>query len=219
MATYIAPKLYPIDPEMLLFGKIHLEWENVGAPVYYVFRDYDEIKNVSGWQPYGVVEDGSTSFDDSAFENNRVYYYAICAVAENGINKSEISNSEKIKVHLPENLIVNRKNLEEAAYYESKAAKNYNDKLWELARLRLIFKNTFPDRNLDYLESQVKSLKRDLPEFTGLFMQPTESEIQKEANYLRSIQLNSMNLDWDLSEFKLIKKKIEDLIEYETEVR
>ena len=83
----VAPKLHPIDPEMLLFGKIHILWEDVGAPIYFLFRDYEPIKNISGWAPYQVIDEGKTSFDDSVFENHHVYYYAVCAVNEDGTVK------------------------------------------------------------------------------------------------------------------------------------
>ncbi len=217
--TLPAPKLHPIDEEMVLFGKIHLEWTDVGAPNYFIYRDYEPVKNICGWQPYQVVESGKTNYDDSFFENQRTYYYAIVAASEDGLEKSPPSNTESVKVELPPNLVVDKHQLEEAAYYESRELTDYDEKIKQLARYKLIFEKTFPDRDLNYLETRVKSLKRDLPEFTGMFKVPTESEIIDRAADIVQNRPSKMELDWDLSEHKLIKKKIEDLIEYEAECR
>ena len=214
-----APKLHPIDDEMLLFRIIHLEWTDVGAPNYFIYRDYEPIKNVCGWQPYQVVDAGKTHFDDSLFENQRTYYYAIVAASEDGLERSQPSNTESIKVKLPPNLVVDKHQLEEAAYFESRQLADFDEKVKQLARYKLIFEKTFPNRDLDYLETQVKSLKRDLPEFSGMFKLPTESEILHRAGLIMQKSPTKMELDWDLSEHKLIKKKIEDLVEYQAECR
>ncbi len=214
-----SPRLKPIDEELLLFGKIHLSWTDVDAPIYYVFRDYEPVRDVSGWQPYQIIEEGKTQFDDSFFENNTTYYYAVMSVSEDENEKSDLSNTEKVKVDIPPNLIVDKHQLEEAAYYESRQKSNYEQKAWELARYQVIFEKTFPERDMEYLKTQVKTLKDDLPEFDGLFHEPTESEIKKRLGKIYEEKASKMDLDWRLSELKLIKKKLEDLVEYETEVR
>ena len=212
------PKLHPIDPEMVLFGSIHIEWETIeDVEEYLLFRDYEPIENVDGWVAYAIIEKGKTDFDDTNFNNNSTYFYALAA--KNGSVQSNISNVERVKVNIPPHLNVLENNVEEGAYYESKRQNDFDKKIWELARLQLIFENTFPKRDLNYLKIKVKSIHKDLPEFNGLFIEPTNHEIQSRAQEIFNQKPDNMNLDWRLSEKKLIMKKIEELLEFTKEIR
>ena len=168
-----APILNPIDHEMLLFGSVHLEWSDCGVDTYYVFRDQDPIDMVEGYVPYAIIEH-KTYFDDTNFQNGNVYYYAIVAVDSKSCQQSKVSNSERIRVNIPAHLVVEQSLIAEGAYFESMAPKRFDEKIWQFARLQLILETTFPNRSLDYLRIKVRSLKRDVPEFKGLLIEPTE---------------------------------------------
>jgi hypothetical protein len=212
------PVLNPIDSEMLLFGSVHIEWSDCGVDTYYVFRDQDPIDMVEGYMPYAIVE-RKTFFDDSNFKNNATYYYAIVAIDLKSGQQSKVSNSERVRINLPAHLIVEQNSIAESAYFESMAPKRYDEKIWQFARLQLILETTFPNRDVDYLRIKVRSLKHDLPEFKGLFIEPTESEIRKRAQLIYENNQNKMEIDWKLAEMELIMKKIQELLEFQKKVR
>lgn len=210
-----APKLNPIDPESVLDGSIHISWSDVGATSYLIFRDNEPITDISGWHPYGVVE--TTQYEDNNFEDGRTYFYVI--VGSEGNARSPLSNCEFVKVKIPQHLLIDNHSVEEAAYFESKSSKMHDEKVWRMARLHLIFEMSFPNRDIYYLKIKVKSLARDLPEFKGLLIEPTESQIRKKAQEISEIYANEMKLDWELSERELILKKIQELVEYSKKIR
>ena len=201
----------------MLFGAVHLTWSDVGADAYYIYRDYEKIKDISGWHVYAIVDQGETAYDDNNIQNNAVYYYVVVAVKGN--EKSENSNCERVKVQLPEHLTIDTHSVAEAAYYESQSPRRVDEKIWELARLSLILEHSFPNRSIEYLKIKVKTLKGDLPEFTGLFIEPTESEIRTRAQEIFYLNPDRMELDWNISERELVLKKIQELLEFETKVR
>jgi hypothetical protein len=210
-----APKLDPINPESVLDGSIHISWSNVGTASYYVFRDTEPITDISGWYAYGMVE--TNHYEDYNFENGRIYYYVVIGVEENA--RSPLSNCQSVKVKIPPHLLIDNHSVEEAAYFESKSAKMHDEKLMRMARLYCIFEQSFPNRDIYYLKIKVKSLDRDLPEFKGLLIEPTESQIHKRGLEISQNYVNEMKLDWELSERELILKKIQELVEYSKQIR
>lgn len=212
------PELRPIDPEMLLFGSIHIEWSNCGVDTYYIYRDQDPIDMVEGYIPYAIVE-RNTFFDDTNFQNGAVFYYAVVAVDQKSGQQSKVSNSERVKIHIPPHLVVEQNSIAEGAYFESMAPKRFDEKIWQFARLQLILERTFPERHMDYLRIKVKSIKRDIPEFKGLFVEPTENEIRIRAQQIYDSKPDKMEIDWKLTEMDLILKKIQELLEFQTKAR
>ena len=210
-----APILQSIDPEMLLFGRVHLEWSAVeGATSYLLYRDFDPIEDVTGWNAYSIIQTG-LNYEDLNYENNVSYFYAVKACAGNENERSHLSNTERIDIHLPPNLQINSTKIRDEAYLKSLQPTKINDKIWQLARLQLILEQTFPQRTLEYLKIKFKSIKRDLPEFNGLFVQPSEAQIRERAQQIYYDKLDKMILDWRVSEKELIVKKIEELLEFE----
>jgi hypothetical protein len=213
-----APKLDPIDPESILFGSLHISWSQVpGTKAYYVFRDDELITNVAGWHPYAIVDNGNTYFDDSQYQNGSLFYYSIISVNDN--ERSILSNCQRVKVKIPAHILIDSHFVQEAAYYESQSSRKFDDKIWTVARLQLILEHTFPQRDIEYLKIKVKSIPRDLPEFSGLFNEPIEAEIRERARTIYNQNRSQMSLDWEISEKELVIKKIQELLEFESTVR
>jgi hypothetical protein len=217
MIDILTPELYPIDAQQLLFGSIHLTWSDVGANTYLIFRDYEKITDISGWHEYAAIDQGKTYYEDNNIQNHRIYYYVVVAAVGN--ERSGISNCVGVKTDFPEHIMIDTHSVAEAAYYESQSPRKFEEKIWELARMSLILERSFPNRSVEYLKIKVKSIKKDLPEFTGLFFQPTENEIRNRAQEISYLNPDRMEVDWNISERELIIKKIQELLEVENKVR
>jgi hypothetical protein len=215
VASIEPPKLNSIDKETVLFGSIYISWTKIeNSTAYHLFRDYEPITDVRGWVPYAIIDNGNTFYNDENYDNGSTYFYAVKAV--NALRQeSPLSNPQQVKVNLPAHLVVDLDNVEVAAYYESKKPISLDNKIWDLARLQLILELSFPKRTLEYLKIKVKSIKRDLPEFKGLFIEPTEEEIRHRAQQIFNEKLDQMDINWRVSEKELVFNKLEELREYE----
>jgi hypothetical protein len=211
------PQLYPLTKADLAGDALKIHWSDVGATTYLLYRDEEPITNIEGWFPYAVIDRGQTEFLDHNLTNGATVYYAVQAV-QNG-QKSALSNSVRFKVQFPEHLVLQKEQIKEAAYFESKNTPQYDQKVWKYAQAILTLEKSFPQRSIEYLENHVRSLKQDVPEFAGMLYEPTEAEIRMQAKKIYESHPDPMELDWKLSEALLIIKKMQELIEFEIKIR
>lgn len=212
-----APVLHPINTASVISGYVVISWSEVKDATYYLYRDVEPVTNVAGWFPYAIIEHGKTTYEDHNLHNHQQLFYAVQAVW--GGERSPLSNSIKLQIHYPDHITVDPQEIQKVAYLESQKGEKYEVKVWTYARLVLIIEMTFPNRSWDYLERHVKCLKDNLPEFKGIIIEPTESQIRQRAQQIYESHLSPMELDWTIAELQLILQKIHELIEFESCVR
>lgn len=214
-------ELKRIDKEKVLFGEIVLNWtcskEKINS--FNIYRSKNAKIDPATETPYKIIEKAvkndkkEYTFTDKEFPKENNVYYIIASKAD-GVWFT--SNTELVRLKILESLNIDQDYIMTAAYYESLHKTPYDKKFWRIAEIDLILKNNFND-NLAFLKSELKSIKRSFPEFSGKIRYPLHDEIKEKAKALFLSGITPNNLDWCFMEREAILKKILALVDYEFE--